>query len=159
VQLGQDTAPKTKIQKTMPRYPNNLLVDSGFWFAYYEPKDKYFKEAQRKVDLLDRANILLPWPTLYETLNTRFVRHSEYLRHFERIARRPNVELIDDTPYRAGAYELALNIVSQSKRPLSLTDMIIRLVIESTNVQVHYLLTFNPGDFSDICRKRSVALV
>ena len=55
----------------------NLLLDTGFWYALYEVRDSHHEDAQILADLLDLHNLVLPWPCLYETLNTRFVKRRE----------------------------------------------------------------------------------
>jgi hypothetical protein len=81
------------------------------------------------------------------------------MRRFERIVRQPNVIRIDDTPYRDDAYQLTWNMALRGKRPISLVDMVLRLMLDSTDVRVHYMLTFNPADFSDICRRQLVQML
>ena len=44
-------------------------------------------------------------------------------------------------------------------RPLSVAPSVLRLIIDDTNIRVQSLLTFNPGDFADICRTNSVELM
>ncbi|AEB09204.1 hypothetical protein Desac_1347 [Desulfobacca acetoxidans DSM 11109] len=38
----------------------NLLLDSGFWFALYDSRDRYHDEAQILADLLDFHNLVIP---------------------------------------------------------------------------------------------------
>ena len=59
--------------------PKNLLLDSGFWYAFYDARDQYHEEATHFTEYLEFYNLLIPWPSLYETLDTRFVRHPEWL--------------------------------------------------------------------------------
>lgn len=51
-----------------------LLVDTGFFIAMYDERDAHHAEAQDKRKLLDVCAVILPWPALYETINTRFFR-------------------------------------------------------------------------------------
>jgi predicted nucleic acid-binding protein len=143
----------------MPKYPHSLLVDTCFWFAYYESKDKFHRHAQEKASYLEKANILMPWPSLYETLNTRFVKKTEYIKDFDGIARRPSAILIDDTPYRDNAYTLTWSAALQGKRPISLADMVIRLLLDNINIKIDYMLTFNKKDFFDVCNARSINIL
>ena len=57
----------------------NILVDSCFWFAYWETrqKDQYMESAKRIYDIcFDKYqyNIIIPFPSLYETVNTKLLR-------------------------------------------------------------------------------------
>ncbi|MDZ7760804.1 MAG: hypothetical protein U5L00_11175 [Desulfovermiculus sp.] len=74
-----------------------LLLDTGFWFALYDPRDTYHKEALEEIR----------------------------------------------TP-------------SKSHRSLSLVDAVLRLVLVDRNVKIDALITFNPGDFSDICQRSGI---
>lgn len=51
-----------------------LLVDTGFFFALHTKSDPYHADADSKKNLFGTSQIILPWPVLYETLNTKFVR-------------------------------------------------------------------------------------
>jgi len=43
-------------------------------------------------------------------------------------------------------------------RPMSLVDMVMRLMLDDVNVRVDGLLTFNQKDFHDVCRKRGLEM-
>jgi hypothetical protein len=45
---------------------------------------------------------------------------------------------------------------SKSHRALSLVDAVLRLVLVDRNVKIDALITFNPGDFSDICQRSGI---
>ena len=79
------------------------------------------------------------------------------MQRFSAIARRPNVEHLDDAPYREDAY--AQTIGTARTRPISLVDTVIRLVLEDVRVRVDGLLTFNQKDFHDVCRRRRVEML
>lgn len=131
------------------------MVDTGFFFAMYEERDSHHVEAQDKRELLDLYSVILPWPVLYETINTRFCRRREIMARFDALIYSGNTVLLDDTPYRVEAYQTAVRNV---RRPLSLVDAVLRAIIEDTNVAVTAILTFNQGDFHDVCRQHSVEL-
>jgi predicted nucleic acid-binding protein len=62
----------------------NALADTGLWYAIFDRRDQYHSEAQEKAEALEPFQIVLPWPTLYETLRTKFVRNRTALGQFER---------------------------------------------------------------------------
>jgi predicted nucleic acid-binding protein len=62
-----------------------VLIDTGFWYALYNGRDQYHEEAEKKADLLETSTILIPWPCLYETFNTRFAKNILAVRQFEKI--------------------------------------------------------------------------
>lgn len=138
---------------------DTVLVDTGIWFAIFDPRDERFSEGKDKAELLEILQVAIPWPTMYETLRTRFVKNAIALYEFERYLKSAAVTLLDDVDYRDAAIELAFTSSLRKKRPLSMVDCLIRLLIEDTNVDVKYLATFNERDFIDVCRHRGVEII
>ncbi len=143
----------------MHSFPKNLVVDTGFWIALFDPRDHYYQQAGAKEDLLKRMNILVPWPSLYETLNTRFCRNAHATIGLELLLRQPHFLRIDDTPYREKALEISLQWSKSGKRAIALVDMVTRLLLDDIDVKTDALLTFNPGDFIDVCRSQRIEIV
>ena len=63
---------------------------------------------------------------------------------------------INDDRYREWALDLTL---SEDKRNISLVDNIIRLMLDDKDVGVKGLVTFNVGDFQDVCLENSVEIL
>jgi len=142
----------------MPRFARTVLIDTGFWYAFYDDRDQFHEQAERKGDHLETSTLLLPWPSLYETINTRFVNRNRIaVRRFESLLRKPQVILLPDEPYREAALEAVLGTVES--RGMALVDMVVRLILDDVNVRKHGLLTFNHRDFSDLCRKHRVEML
>ncbi len=133
-----------------------ILIDTGFLFALYEPRDEHHLDAVAKSNLLDLRPVILPWPVLYETVNTRFSRRRATMAQFAALVRQAGTELLDDEGYRADAYR---TVVSSASRPLSLVDAVLRAVVDDPNVPVQAMLTFNARDFADVCRRNAVQLL
>jgi len=91
--------------------PKNLLLDSGFWYALDDVRDPFHEQANAFAKHLDFYTLVLPWPSLYETLNTRFVRHPEWLRPFEQYVQRSSSVRLPDESYRDMALDNVLRIV------------------------------------------------
>jgi len=136
---------------------SRISRNSGFWFAFFDKDDAYATEAQKKAHYIDAATIIFPWPILYETVNTTFAKHAFWMDQFERLLKRDNVKMIDDSAYRSDA--LRNVFFNYRKRPLALCDMILRLVIDDATVRIDSLLTFNEKDFADVCRARGVEII
>jgi predicted nucleic acid-binding protein len=141
----------------MSSFGKAVLIDSGFWYAFYDGRDQYHGEAEKKADLLENSRILIPWPCLYETFNTRFAKNMVAVRHFERLLGQPRVVLLSDEVYRESA--LAVAIASVATRSIALVDVVIRLILDDINVRKHGLLTFNRRDFDDLCRKHQIEML
>ena len=136
----------------------NIIADTGFWFALYEPRDSFYSNANKIAGLIDDQNILLPWPCLYETINTRFAKRKDYMQAFEIFINKTNVNLINDEEYKDKALKLAFEYSKIGKRPFSLVDIILREILSDDSYKIDYLLTFNTGDFIDICGKRKIEI-
>lgn len=135
-----------------------LLVDTGYFFALRNGRDPFHESAKAKQNWLDDLPVILPWPVLYETLNTRFVGRPGAMDWFERLASLPSTELLDDSRYRSACYR-NVHATARRGRRLSLVDTVLRAIIEDSNVAVQAMLTFDPGDFADVCRQHSVELL
>ena len=135
----------------------NLIVDSCFWFALFDLKDEYHNKADsicRKYQL-DSHKILLPWPSLFEVLNEKFMT-SEKIPWREEIKKglRNNFELIDDSSYKDDALKSVLN-----QNELSLVDQIINLMMEDVKLNIKAIITFNVKDFETVARKRAIEVI
>jgi predicted nucleic acid-binding protein len=137
----------------------NALADTGLWYAMFDRRDQYHSEAKKKAAALEPFRIVLPWPTLYETLRTKFVKNSVALGQFERFLKRPNVTYLDDSSFRNAAFEMALESSLRQGRPLSMVDCLIRLLLEDVTTRIGYLATLNVQDFADVCRKKGIEII
>jgi predicted nucleic acid-binding protein len=141
----------------MSRRPNQVgLVDSGFWYAVFDERDQYHADAQDYMEIMLDFQFIVPWPVVYETLRTRYVRREAILKRFERVLRRPNAVLLDDSPYRAIALEATLSAVGKR---YSIVDNVLRLILEDVNLRVKILFSFNQADFRDICVRRQIEMI
>ena len=138
---------------------NNIIVDTGFWYAFYEERDKYHHQASKLFEYLSIGRIIIPFPSLYETINTRFAKNISYMESFKKLIESNNVVLVDDAPYKETALELTMNSSINFKKPYSLVDMIIRLMVSDIDMNINYLLTFNKGDFIDVCLPRQIEIL
>jgi predicted nucleic acid-binding protein len=135
------------------------LADTGLWYAMFDQRDQYHNVAKDKAEILGPFRVVLPWPTLYETLRTKFVRNTVAVGRFERFLKTPNVVFLDDSTFRRAAMELALESSLRRRRPLSMVDCLIRLLLEDVNTRISYLATLNPRDFVDVCRANGVRMI
>jgi len=147
---------KSLVQWTAMR---NVLVDSCFWFALFDARDPFHDKANELVHLLDLGYIILPYPTLYETINTRFTRNRTWVEEFEKTLKNNKTRTIEDNPYRENALTMTFDSTINKKRPMSLVDMVIRLMLDDINLKIDYLISFNTVDFIDICLKNRIELI
>jgi predicted nucleic acid-binding protein len=135
------------------------IADTGIWYAMFDARDQHARDIKEKVDILSLYRIVMPWPTVYETLRTRLVRNKYAMQRFEDYLKRPNIEYLDDSQYREAALELAFYSALRKSRPLSMVDCLIRLLLDDIDVKVSCLATFNHADFIDLCNKRRIELI
>ena len=135
------------------------IVDTGIWFAIFDKGDERHEEGQEKAKLLDMLQVVIPWPTMYETLRTKFVKNKNALKKFEAFLKSTAVIYLDDKFYREEAFQLSFESSLREKRPLSMVDCLLRLQLEDVNVNVQYLATFNRRDFIDICDRRGIEII
>ncbi|MBA7525957.1 hypothetical protein ES705_18117 [subsurface metagenome] len=138
---------------------NNILIDTCFWYALFDARDPAHDKANELIHYLDLGNVIVPYPTLYETINTRFTRNKTWVEEFEKILKNDNVNLIEDLEYKENALNLTFDSTLNKNRPLSLVDMVIRLMLEDVSLKIDYLISFNTGDFIDLCHKKGIELI
>lgn len=134
----------------------NILVDSGIWFALFDARDGNYVRASQKAAVIEDNRVILPWPIMYETLNTRLVKNPLSLQRMRSVIKSPKTAIIDDKPYRDSAVDEMLTAALQQARSLSLVDCVLRGLLRDINVRVDAFMTFNEGDFADVCRARSI---
>jgi predicted nucleic acid-binding protein len=129
-----------------------ILADTGYWIALFDPRDQFHTQAKPKANYLETFSVLFPWPIIYETLGTRFVKNQLGMAGFERVLKRRNVLFANDGFYREAALERTLQESRRGASAISLCDMMIRLILQDKKLRIDGLLTFNQKDFSDVCR-------
>jgi len=134
-----------------------VLADTGFWIAVYDQRDAHHAAANSIMDSMTGGTFLFPWPLYYEVLRTRFVGRPGWVEGFLRVRKAGRLYVLDDCKYRDRALETTLDL-ARSGRRLSLVDVIIRLVLDDRQLRIRELITFNVGDFRDVCTRRSVAI-
>ena len=140
----------------------NVLVDTGFWYSYLGTREiKRHKVADDIFRYLDSvsANFIIPFPTLYETINTKLLKEKkakEATWFLKELNSNPRFLQIPDAFYKEEAYK---RTVSENKRGISLVDNILRVMMEDKdNLKIDGLITFNSEDFSDLCTKKNIIL-
>lgn len=136
--------------------PKKVLVDTGYWIALFHERDQHHTLAQILDDDLLIHTLLVPWPTLFECVDTRLARRRDTAIRFRQFLTRPTTLLIDDTPYREKSLEFTLG---ETHHTYSLTDHILRSMIEDVDLAIDAFVSFNPGDFYDVCATRGIEML
>jgi predicted nucleic acid-binding protein len=138
---------------------NNILIDTGFWIALYDSRDSFNVVANDMFEYLALGNVIIPYPSLYETINTRFVKNRLGMKSFKMLLERTNFQLLDDADYKEFALESTFDFAYNSNRSLSLVDMVIRQMLADERLKIDHLISFNQGDFVDICTRRNIRML
>lgn len=135
---------------------DQLLVDTGFFTALLHERDPYHASAVANQDWLEALPVVLPWPILYETINTRLARRPHLMARLDALVSSDQTTLLDDATYRSNCYSMVIQ--SRGQAP-SLVDAVLQCVIEDANVRIGAMLTFNRRDFAWICAQHQVELL
>jgi predicted nucleic acid-binding protein len=137
-----------------------ILTDTGYWIGLLDSRDEFHEKSIIISELLEGNNIVIPWPCLYETINTRLTRRKTELAQFENILKDPRIIYIDDNSYKSLAIEKVFERNNNySEGAHSLVDSVIREMLLDVNLKIDYLATFNERDFQDICIKRNIEIL
>lgn len=123
---------------------NFILIDSCYWIALLdEGSDPREKEMANTIaDLIDGKNLVIPYPTLYEFINSRLSRRDQRTK-LEAILKKPNVQRINDENYKEQALEMFFANSRLYINDHSLVDEIIKLMLNDKNLKIDYLVTFD----------------
>lgn len=133
-----------------------VLVDTGYWIALFNERDEHHELAQILDEDLSVHTLLVPWPTLFECVDTRISRRKETAIRFRQILSRPTTALIDDTQYRSGSLEYVLG---ETYHTFSLTDHVLRSMIQDVALSIDAFVGFNRDDFYDVCANRGIEML
>lgn len=133
-----------------------ILVDTGYWIALFNERDAHHELAQVLEEDLLVHTILVPWPTLFECVDTRLSRRKDTAIRLKQFLSRSATALIDDTPYRHRSLDYVLG---EDHHTYSLTDHVIRSMIQDVELAIDAFVGFNPGDFYDVCANRGVEML
>lgn len=140
----------------------NVIVDTGFWYSYLGTReqerhmvaDKVF----RRLEELE-ANFLIPFPTLYEAINTKLLKSKNRTKanwFLRQLQSNPRFIKVPDDEYKDDAY--LLTVSENNHRGYSLVDMIIRVMMEDDRLKIDSLLTLNIEDFIDVASRRGISI-
>ena len=143
----------------------NICVDTGFLIGLYSEKDPRLRLKAENLFLQHFNNniqnkLLVPWPILYEAVGTQMTKNQKRMEALNRdwkfLYKQRRLELLDDKPFREKAIDESFNELLQDPhhyRGLSLTDRVIRNMLSEPNLKIDYFITFNKGDFIDVCTR------
>ena len=123
-----------------------IILDTGYWIALFSPEKE--KEKQKTVEevtrLIDENNysILIPFPTLYEFLNSKLSRKKDKLNLVNELSKSKYKKIYDDK-YREKALKNFSDQFSYSIPDISLVDEVIKEMIEDDKLKTDSIVTFD----------------
>lgn len=146
-----------------------VCVDSGFLFAFYHQRDDAHGRAVTLVEeYFETAKniIVLPWPVMYESLNTDFVSNPRQIEEIKRDLMRwrtnQRLEFIDDQKFRDGALEDCLNKagpISARHRLPSLVDRVLIAMLDDPSLYIKAVMTNDIPAFANVCKRNRKELI
>ncbi len=138
----------------------NILVDSCFWIALYTPEEtERHERALEILEDMENNKVIIPWPTLYEFINTRLARRKENLYAFEQFLLKPNVQKLPDEEYKELALQNVFELNISRNTSISLIDEVLRQMILDSSLKIDYFITFNKSDFEYPCQLAKVLIL
>lgn len=123
-----------------------IILDTGYWIALFNPEKE--KEKQKTVEevtrLIDENNysISIPFPTLYEFLNSKLSRKKDRLNLVIELSKNKYKKIYDDK-YRDKALKKFSDQFSYSISDISLVDEVIKEMIEDDKLRTDSIVTFD----------------
>lgn len=123
-----------------------IIVDTCFWIALYNPEKHADKNETVDIisELIENHEIVIPFPSLYEFLNSKFSRKNDAL-HFQKLISRTNYIKLDDKAFKEKALDNFFEKAINEYNDVSLVDEIIKEIIDSSEFKIDYLISFDEG--------------
>ena len=124
-----------------------ILLDTGYWIALFSPEKE--KEKQDVIEyvskLIDESNytVIIPFPTLYEFLNSKLSRKGKQKFNLESALSKQKYVKIYDNDYREKALKNFTYQFSFTNTDISLVDEVIKEMIEDVNLKTDIIVTFD----------------
>lgn len=140
----------------------SILVDTCFWFALLGTRQAELKPIAERIFnrvKLNQDTLIIPFPTLYETVNTKLLREKNQTAadwFLAQLNSNPLFLKVYDDVYRDDAFAMTC---SNRNRGISLVDNILRVMMEDDSLRIDALITFNARDFVDVCTRREIILI
>lgn len=122
-----------------------LIIDTGYWIALFNPEQDVEKQdiVELITEIISNYQVLIPFPTLYEFLNSKFSRNHRAISFNDELAKLNYIK-IDDIEYK----ERALNNFFEKSQyvnceDVSLVDEVIKEMIDDPNLRTDFIITFD----------------
>jgi predicted nucleic acid-binding protein len=139
-----------------------ILLDTGYWIALFSPEKEKDKQdiVEHVSKLIDENNytVIIPFPTLYEFLNSKLSRKSRQKFNLEAELSKQKYEKVYDNDYREKALKNFIKQFSFTNSDISLVDEIIKEMIDDRNLKTDIIVTFDES-LKNYARSMNVEVV
>jgi predicted nucleic acid-binding protein len=140
--------------------PKRVLTDACFWIALVDPKEERHLESVATSEILEKYEVLIPWPCMYETVCTKMAGKSDCLERFEKLLDNRKVIPLEDEGYRDQALIESFKMNRGNRKGISLADCVIREILKSENQKISFFISFDGrAGFADLCKKANIELI
>ncbi|MFN7776880.1 hypothetical protein [Flavobacterium sp.] len=139
-----------------------ILLDTGYWIALFSSDKELEKQdtVEYVTKLIDENNykVIIPFPTLYEFLNSKLSRKVKQKFNLETELSKQKYEKIYDNDYRDKALKKFIYQYSFTNSDISLVDEVIKEMIEDKNLKTDIIVTFDES-LKNFARSMNVEVV
>lgn len=136
-----------------------ILIDSCYWFGLFDIKDQYKNYSNEVKDIIKGHKLIIPYPSLYEVLNSKFIKNKIALNTIESLIKSGEIILLEDEGYRQNALENTYSIHRTQLPQISFVDSIIREILSDPKIRIDVLVTYNEKDFKDVCDRYRITIL
>lgn len=137
-----------------------ILLDTGYWIALFSPEKEKSKQAvvEYVSQLIDENNysVIIPFPTLYEFLNSKLSRKGKFNLESE-LSKQKYIKIYDNE-YREKALKNFTYQFTFTNTDISLVDEVIKEMIEDRNLKTDIIVTFDEA-LKNYARSMNVEVV
>ena len=130
--------------------------------GFIDPTDQHHEKSLNISGYLDRCDIIIPWPCLYESLSTHTTRNKSQLFTLKEIINRPNIIRFDESPYKDNALQEVFELNKFYGYSFNLTDCLILEILKDTTIKIDYLITYDTEferNFAPIFQARGIKII
>lgn len=115
----------------------NVIVDTGFWYSFLGTREQERHTVAENVFyrlVQQETNFLVPFPTLYEAINTKLLKDKYRDKadwFLKQLQSNPHFINIPDDEYKELAYN---KTIEENYRGFSLVDNVIRVMMEDKSL-------------------------
>jgi predicted nucleic acid-binding protein len=140
-----------------------ICIDTSFFIGLYQERHNFNSRARQLFgELFEKSGhrMVILWPIVYETFSSKSVGNRNALENLKadwaRLRQKDQLRFMSDLPFRDRVIDECFDqllLPVNGYRALSAADRVIRKVMADRNLRISGLISFNPKDFQDVCKR------